>query len=266
MSRSTQDAGAGTVADLYARVERAAAAADRTGAVGLPPLTDALLDYLDGLSAQDPTLDHPHARPAVRTATRTTHKYFTACLPHISPGQCELPLLNMSVGVSPDETLGGPFPHDWVQAFELALVCRSYVDADALHRQRFVLQRQDAGTDLMLAYTAALVALWKRKQWPRNRKLRTEVKADLQSALEVLSGAPADSAWTPRVRVLGQLAAGKNADGELAAAVTSHAESGGRRIAWDLLALASLAEDLGLPMESESDFLPRHLRVWPADR
>ncbi|MFE7799531.1 Imm49 family immunity protein [Nocardia sp. NPDC057440] len=256
------------LSSLHGEVDRTAAAANRAGPVGLPPLTDALLNYLDAMAAADPALTHPHVRPTVLTASHTTRAYFGARLRHTSDAaRCELPLLRMSLAAGPDESLGAPSIHDWLEAFELALICRNGGNDHYLRSQAYTMYYphcwapDDAeAVRIPAAYATALAALAKRARWPRNKQVRAEIAELMPPALDRLAEIPAESPWTPRVQIVRLLAAGEDATPQVAAAVEQFRAA--RRIAWPLLALAALAHDLNLPAQIESDYLPKRLMIW----
>lgn len=259
---------AAATTQLYAEVERAAGAVDRAGAVGLAPLTEALLDYLDAMAAEDPALTHPHARPAMRSVANTARAGFAALLPHTTPNlRCELPLLSITLATPPDRELGEPHISDWLQAYELALICRDNADDHYLRTQHYIYYHPRLWTAetpqpvrIPVAYATVLAALSQRARWPRNKDVKAAVAELLPPALAVLAAVPGDSPWLPRTRIAVQLAAGSDATEEFADALAERVNR--RRIAWDLLALAALAHDLRLPAAVESPFLPTTLREW----
>ncbi|MBF6176256.1 hypothetical protein [Nocardia blacklockiae] len=250
---------------LFAAVERAAAAANRTGAVGLPPLADALRDYIDGLATENPALTHPHAVPATQTFANALSSYFGARLRHTSDkAKCDLPLLRMSVAAPPDPDLGTPSIHDWLEAFEATLVSRSGTCDHYLRSQFYLMYHprlwtpdDPEPTRVPLAYATVLAALVQRARWPRNKQVKATVAELLPPALERLDQAPDDTPRTPAVRIVRRLAAGADPTPEFAAALDDAPRR--RPIAWDLLALAALAHDLKRPAAVEDTRLPTTL-------
>lgn len=251
---------------LFEEVDRAAQAANRVGAAGLPPLIDALWNYLEQLAAEDPAMTHPHARNAVLTLSNATGSYFGARLRHTSDqARCELPLLRMSVTTGRDEDLGPPSVHEWIEAFELALICRNGPTDFYLRSQFSVMYHpklwtpdDPAESRVPRAYATVLSALLQRARWPRNKAVKTTVAELLPPALQRLAEAPEDPRWTPRIRIVERLAAKKDVTPLLADALGPAP----RRIAWSVLALAALAHDLKLPAIIESDCLPSCFVDW----
>ncbi|MFC9436411.1 hypothetical protein [Nocardia sp. NPDC057030] len=251
---------------LFEDVERAAQAANRVGAAGLPSLIDALWNYLEQLAAEDPTMAHPHARPAVLTLSNATGAFFGARLRHTSDqARCDLPLLRMSVTTGRDEDLGPPSVHEWLESFELALICRNgpgdfYLRSQfaTMYHPKLWTPDDPAATRVPRAYATVLSALLQRARWPRNKTVKTTVAELLPPALARLAEAQADPRWTPRIRIVQQLSAKQDITASLAAAL----EPAPPRIAWSLLALAALAHDLKLPAAVESDCLPSRFVDW----
>ncbi|MFE9574981.1 hypothetical protein ACFYO1_01210 [Nocardia sp. NPDC006044] len=254
------------LAALFANVDRAAQAANRVGAAGLPPLIDALWNYLERLAAEDPAMTHPHARPAVLTLSNATGSYFGARLRHTSDtARCDLPLLRMSVTTGRDEDLGPPSVHEWIEAFELALICRNgpgdfYLRSQfaTMYHPKLWTPDDPVASRVPRAYATVLSALLQRARWPRNKAVKTAVAELLPPALHRLAEAPEDPRWTPRIRIVEQLSAKKDVTPLLAGALGPAPV----RIAWPLLALAALAHDLKLPADVESDCLPRRFVDW----
>ncbi|MFI9402052.1 hypothetical protein [Nocardia sp. NPDC052316] len=256
-----------TLTERYDELDRAAGAANRVGAAGLPTVIEALWNYLEAMATEDPALTHRHARPAVLTLSNATSSYFGARLRHTSDtARCDLPLLRMSVTTGRDEELGTPSVYEWIEAFELALICRNGPRDFYLRSQFHVMYHPNLWTSadpaelrVPYAYAAALSALLQRARWPRNKDVKAAVAQLLPPALDRLAEAPADSAWQQRIRIVERLAAKKDISQELADAVRNPPRS---RIAWPLLALAALAHDLKLPPAVESDYLPSRFVDW----
>ncbi|MBO2450452.1 immunity 49 family protein [Actinomadura barringtoniae] len=236
-------------------LDREVARAENGGAFGIKILTDMLRDYAAARSVADPAFEQRDSWAALRSSAELA-TYYVNALETESGGEVRAWVEYLGVGFG-YEAEGGEeaYPHDWIAAFCLALICREDKQLRYLHALARTL-RQNAQTP----YVQALDALW----------------ADVAGLAETTEtahgpdGAAADVVPPGRhadeIALLNAIGRGDAAafGTGLAALIEAHREQAKpdhvrHLIAWEPLALAVLAHDSGLKVEVETDYLPHRL-------
>lgn len=237
-------------------LDREVARAENGGAFGIKIVGDMLRDYAAARSISDPAFEQRDSWAALRSASELA-TYYVNALETQAGDEVRAWVEYLGVGFG-FEAEGGEeaYPHDWIAAFHLALICRNDKQLRYLHALAGSL-RQNVQTP----YVQALDALW------ADVAGLTEASAsDTAHGPDGAAGEAPPERHADEIALLNAIERGDAAafGAGLAALIEAHRERAKpayvhHLIAWEPLALAVLAHDSGLKVELETDYLPYRL-------
>jgi hypothetical protein len=236
-------------------LDEAVALAENGGPYDIQMISDMMLDYVAARSVEgDPTIESRDTWTALKTAAETAADYVAAQdTPLGEEARAWVEYLGVGFGftIQREEKID---VSDWIRAYHLALICRDQRKQTALYE---LVRKLAPGPETI--YARALAS--------RTADVAGRIAADRGGHAQGSCSVNLDEAETPggEVAMLDALVRGDGAcfQQALATALERHREMAGDRVrdlvAWGPLALVALAHDCGLPVETESGYLPTRL-------